>query len=70
MKRNKDFYHYIHLLKEMIFRSHANKTDFHKKSSALGLALKVKVFGTGKWPIALARKLGSLLLTCNNISPD
>ena len=70
MKRNKDFYHYIHLLKEMIFRPHANKTDFHKKCSALGLTLKVRVFGTRKWPRALALKLGSMLLTCNNISPD
>ena len=70
MKRKKDLYHYIHLLKEMMFRSHANKTDFHKKCSALGLTLKVRVFGTRKWPIALARKLGSMLLTCNNIRPD
>ena len=54
----------------MMFRSHANKTDFHKKCSALGLTLKVRVFGTRKWPIALARKLGSMLLTCNNIRPD
>ena len=67
---NKDFYHYIHLLKEMIFRCHVNKTDFPKKCSALGLTLKVRVFGTRKWPIALARKLGSMLLTCNNLSPD
>ena len=70
MKRNKDLYHYIHLLKEMMFRSHANKTDFHKKRSALGLTLKVRVFGTRKWPIALARKLGFMLLTCNDIRPD
>ena len=55
---------------EMIFRSHANKTLFHKKCCALGLTLKVGVFGDGKWPIALARNLGSMLLTCNNTSPD
>ena len=54
----------------MIFRSQANKTHFHEKCCALSLTLKVRVFGTRKWPIALARKLGSMLLTCNNISPD
>ena len=36
---------------EMIFHSHANKNHFHKKGCALGLILKVKVFGTRKWPI-------------------
>ena len=36
---------------EMIFHSHANKTHFHKKGCALGLILKVRVFGTWKWPI-------------------
>ena len=35
---------------EMIFHSHANKTHFHKKGCALGLILKVRVFGTRKWP--------------------
>ena len=30
---------------------YANNTHFHKKSSALGLILKVRVFGTRKWPI-------------------
>ena len=34
----------------MIFHSHENKTHFHKKSCALGLILKVRVFGTRKWP--------------------
>ena len=34
------------------FHSHANKTHFYKKGCALGLILKVKVFGTQKWPIA------------------
>ena len=33
---------------EMIY---ANNTHFHKKSDALGLILKVRVFGTQKWPI-------------------
>ena len=35
---------------EMIFHFHANKTHFHKKGCALGFILKVRVFGTGKWP--------------------
>ena len=37
---------------EMIFHSHANKTHFHKKGCALGLILKVRVFGTRKWHIS------------------
>ena len=37
---------------EMIFHSHANKTRFHKKG-ALGLTLKVRVFGTRRWPTGL-----------------
>ena len=36
---------------ERVFNSHANKTHFHKKSCALGLILKVRVFGTRKWSI-------------------
>ena len=36
---------------EMIFNSHANKTHFHRKGCALGLILKVRLFGTQKWPI-------------------
>ena len=36
---------------EVIFHSHANKTHFHMKGCALGLILKVRVFGTRKWPI-------------------
>ena len=28
----------------------ANKTHFHKKDRALGLILKIKDFGTPKWP--------------------
>ena len=35
----------------MIFHSHADKTHLHKKGCALGLNLKVRVFGTWKWPI-------------------
>ena len=38
---------------EMILYSHANKTHFHKKDCALGLILKVRVFGTRKWSIKL-----------------
>ena len=36
---------------KMIFHSQANKTHFHKKGCALGLILKVRVFGIRKWPI-------------------
>ena len=36
---------------KMIFHSHANKTHFHKKGCAPSLILKVRVFGTRKWPI-------------------
>ena len=36
---------------EMIFHLHANKTHVHKKSCALGLILKMRVFGTWKWLI-------------------
>ena len=35
----------------MIFYYYANKTHFHKKGFALGLVLRVRVFGTRKWPI-------------------
>ena len=38
---------------EMIFHSHANKSYFPKKGSALGLILKARVFGTRRWPILL-----------------
>ena len=36
---------------KMIFHSHASKTHFHTKGCALGLILKVRVFGTRKCPI-------------------
>ena len=36
---------------ENIFHSQANKTNFHKKGCAPSLILKVRVFGTRKWPI-------------------
>ena len=48
--------------REMIFYSHANKTHFHKKGCALGLILKVRVFGTRKWPILVIRSINSYLL--------
>ena len=35
---------------KMIFND-ANKTHFHNKGFALSLVLKVRVFGTQKWPI-------------------
>ena len=40
---------------EMIFHSYANKTHCHKKAFALGLILKVTVFGTRKWPIKVSQ---------------
>ena len=36
---------------EIIFHSHVNKIHFHKKGCTLGLILKVRNFGTRKWPI-------------------
>ena len=48
----------------MIFHSHANKTHFHKKGCAFGLILKVRVFGTRKWPIAAMFFAPMLLNTC------
>ena len=41
------------ILKKSIFCYHANKTYFHKKGFAPWLVLlKVRVFGTQKWPSA------------------
>ena len=45
---------------EMIFHSHANKTYLHKKGCALGLILKVRVFGTRKRPIVLTTNMAAL----------
>ena len=42
---------------EIIFHSHANKTHFHKKCYAPSFILKVRVFGTRKWPIRELRGL-------------
>ena len=36
---------------KIIFNYYANKTPFHNKGFALTLVLKVKFFGTRKWPI-------------------
>ena len=36
---------------EIIFQSHTNKTHFHNNGCAPSLVLKVRVFGTRKWPI-------------------
>ena len=36
---------------KMVLNSHANKTHFYKKGCALGLMLKVRLFGIRKWPI-------------------
>ena len=51
---------------EIIFHSHANKTHFHKKGCALGLILKVRVFGTQKWPIVLNLFLGVVIKLKSN----
>ena len=45
---------------EIIFHSHTNKTHFYKKGCASSLILKVRVFGTRKWPVAQ----GCCLLAC------
>ena len=40
---------------KMIFNYHANKTYFHNKGFALSLVLKVRFFGTRKWPISVGK---------------
>ena len=42
---------------EMSFNYDANKTHFHHKGFAHSLVLKVKRFGTRKWPICVFRFL-------------
>ena len=39
------------IVMKMIFNYDANKTHFHNKGFALSLVLKVRFFGTQKWPI-------------------
>ena len=46
---------------KMIFNYDANKTHFHNKGFALSPVLKVKFFGTRKWPIKMNREQKSLL---------
>ena len=38
---------------KMIFNYDPNKTHFHNKGFALSLVLRVRFFGTRKWPIEL-----------------
>ena len=38
---------------DFFLSNHANKTHFNKNGFALGLILRVNVFGTRKWPIIL-----------------
>ena len=45
---------------EMIFNYDANKNHFHNKGFALSLVLKVRFFGTRKWPVKAASELQSL----------
>ena len=40
---------------KMNFNSHAKKTRFHRKGFALSLVLKVRVFGSRKWPVGHLR---------------
>ena len=47
--------HKLTCFMEIIFHSHANKTHFHKKGCAPSLILKVRVFGTRKWPIEMEK---------------
>ena len=48
---------------KIIFHSHANKTHFHKKGCAPSLILKVRVFGTRKWPIVTSSSAQDYTLT-------
>ena len=47
---------------KMIFNCHGNKTHFHNKGFALSLVLKVRFFGTRKWPINKKGCAPSLIL--------
>ena len=37
----------------ILSHSHGNTTHFHKKGCAPSIILKVRIFGTQKWPIVL-----------------
>ena len=50
---------------KMIFNYDANKTHFHNKGFALSLVLKVRFFGTRKWPISLFSKVKLLSILFN-----
>ena len=39
----------------MIFYSHENETHYYRARFPLSLVLKVRVFGTGKWPFFFKR---------------
>ena len=41
---------------KMIFNYYANISHFHNKGFALSLVLKLRFFGTRKWPIVKRRK--------------
>ena len=45
---------------KMVFNYDANKTHFHTKGFALSVVLKVRFFGTWKWPIKLLGASSSL----------
>ena len=47
---------------EIVFHSHANKTHFHKKGCVRSLILKVRVFGSRKWPIVTPFSLDNALM--------
>ena len=49
---------------KMFFNYDANKTHFHTKGFALSVVLKVRFFGTWKWPIKL---LGASFQFANQI---
>ena len=51
---------------EIIFHSHADKTHFHKKGFAPSLILKVRVFGTRKWPIEIYSQYARKISICLN----
>ena len=53
---------------KMIFNYDANKTHFHNKGFALSLVLKVRVFGTQKWPIDPSISRPSLVLVTQSVS--
>ena len=55
---------------EMSFNYDANKTHFHNKGFALSLVLKVKLFGTRKWPIKFKLKFLTQVDSQFTLSPS